>query len=125
MLNDVGALHRTDVSKHPDGADRGVAGEGQLFCGREDADVVAVPVDARDERGLGEVRPLREQLHLLRRQTRGVVDDHDGVPVAVDDEERRRVGSHVVQRRRLDRTAKRHFTLDVDDLVVDEVVCVM
>ena len=85
----VALLHDPVVAlRHPSGGEPGVArperrvaGEGQLRHGCEDAQaVVGGRVVRREhERRLGEVHPVREALHLLRVEIRGVEHDRDRV----------------------------------------------
>ena len=64
------------------GTERRVTGERKLTARREDPDPVVGAGGFRrdDERGLGQVRPARELLHLLGGQALAVEDDSDGIP---------------------------------------------
>ena len=70
--------------QHEGGPDIGMAGEGQLGLGREDADMGGVRrVLRRQHEGrLGEVELGGDGLHLLRRQALGV--GHDGQGIAAE-----------------------------------------
>ena len=63
------------------GAQRGMSGERQLPRGREDPDQVVGPAGPgrQHERGLRQVRPAREQLHLLAGEPVGAEHDRDRV----------------------------------------------
>jgi hypothetical protein len=63
------------------GTERRVTGERKLTAGREDPDPVVGAGGFRrdDERGLGQVRPARELLHLLGGQALSVEDDSNRI----------------------------------------------
>ena len=66
------------------GAERGMPGERQLPRRREDAYLVVgeLVIGLKHERGLGQIRPVREPAHLLGREPVGA--EHYGQRVARD-----------------------------------------
>ena len=79
LLHDAAGLVRCAAVVQPraGGPESGVPGERQFPSRSEDPQpVVRRRSDGRqDERGLGQVRPARQALHLLVGQVRAVVDD--------------------------------------------------
>ena len=78
------AARRPMPRQHEGGADIGMAGEGQLGLGREDADLGGVRrVLRRQHEGrLGEVELGGDRLHLLGREAFGV--ENDGQRIAAE-----------------------------------------